>query len=377
MKGHDVVIVGAGFYGCTLAEMCARHGKTVLILEKRNHIGGNAYSFFDRETSIEVHQYGSHIFHTNSLRVWDYINQFTSFNNYTHKVLSQAGSMLLPIPINLDTINIVFQQNFGPAEAREFIESQKIQSATKIENLEDWAKSEVGIHLYETLLKGYTKKQWDIDPSLLPSSIISRLPIRFDEDDRYFSDIYQGMPVDGYEKIFQNMLESSKIDVELETDFFERRDSFSSEQLVIYSGPIDRFFNYKIGELSWRTLDFEFEKIKKNFYQQNSVINYADVEIPYTRIHEFKHFYPGRTQSSNTTIIAREFSRRAGFDDEPYYPVGTGKDKQILTAYKKMSAKLDNVYFGGRLGSYQYLDMHMAINQAMVTFKEIMDQRWT
>jgi UDP-galactopyranose mutase len=376
MKHHDVVIVGAGFYGCTLAEKFASVGKTVLILEKRDHIGGNAYSYFDASTGIEIHKYGSHIFHTNSLKVWEYINLFTSFNSYTHKVLSKAGSLLLPVPINLETINLVYEKKFFPEEAKHFLESQKINSSVSQDNLEAWAISEIGTKLYEILIKGYTHKQWEIDPSLLPASIITRLPVRFDYEDRYFTDTYQGMPLNGYENIFLNMLSDPKIDLELETDFFDRRDSLSSDQVIIYSGPIDRFFGYSKGELSWRTLDFEIEKVEKNFYQENSVINYADVSTPYTRIHEFKHFHPERSQSSVSTIIAREYSRRAVRADEPYYPVGTEKDKKILSDYKNLSAALTNVYFGGRLGSYQYLDMHMAINQAMITFNEIMEERW-
>jgi UDP-galactopyranose mutase len=377
MKHHDVVIVGSGFYGCTLAEMFASAGKSVLILEKRDHIGGNAYSYFDPSTKIEIHKYGSHIFHTNSIKVWDYINQFTSFNKYTHKVLSKVGSMLLPMPINLQTINLVFEKQFSPNEARDFLESQKATGVESESNLEAWAKSEIGTKLYELLIKGYTHKQWEIEPSLLPASIITRLPVRFDYDSRYFTDVYQGMPLEGYEKIFQNMLSHPRIDLELDTDFFDRRNSFSSDQLIVYSGPIDRFFGYSKGELSWRTLDFKLEKIALNQFQENSVINYADVDIPYTRIHEFKLFHPERTQSNEATFISYEYSRRANTDDEPYYPVGTVKDKEILAEYKAMSETLENVYFGGRLGSYQYLDMHMAINQAMITFKQIMDERWS
>ena len=377
MINHDVVIVGAGFYGCTLAEMFAGVGKSVLIIEKRDHIGGNAYSYVDATTNIEIHKYGSHIFHTNNLKIWEYINQFTSFNSYTHKVLSKAGSMLLPVPINLQTINLVFSKNFSPEEARIFLDSQMIKSPESNDNLEAWAVSQIGTKLYEVLIKGYTQKQWEISPSLLPASIITRLPVRLDYDDRYFTDTYQGMPIGGYKKIFDNMLSSSGINVELETDFFDIRDSFSSDQVIIYSGPIDKFFGYSKGELRWRTLDFEFEKIDKNFFQTKAVINYADVETPYTRIHEFKHFHPERSQSKEATIIAREFSRCANKNDEPYYPVGTLEDKEILTSYRALSEKLGNVYFGGRLGSYQYLDMHMAINQAMITFKEIMDERWS
>ena len=377
MLKHDVVIVGAGFYGTTLAEMFAAIGKRVRLIEKRNHVGGNAYSYFDTETNIEIHKYGSHIFHTNSFRVWEYINQFTSFNDYTHKVISKSGSMMLPVPINLKTINQVFNADFSPEAAMAFMESQKVMSADSERNLEAWAKSEIGIKLYELLIRGYTQKQWEMDPVLLPPAIIKRLPVRFDYDDRYFTDTYQGMPSDGYEKIFQNMLSSNRIDVELETDFFDERDRLPSDQLVIYSGPIDRFFDYSKGELGWRTLDFELERIYESAFQENSVVNYADLEVPYTRIHEFKHFYTERDQSKNSTIISREYSRKANKGDEPYYPVGTETDKKILAEYKSLSENLRSVHFGGRLGSYQYLDMHMAINQAMITFKQIVEERWS
>lgn len=375
MKRHDVVIVGAGFYGCTLAERFAAHGKQVLVIEKRDHIGGNAFSYFDEKTKIEIHKYGSHIFHTNSHRVWEYINQFTSFNSYTHKVLSKVGSNLVPMPINLTTINTIFGEDFSSEEARIFLDKQKVEGIGS--NLEEWAIAQVGTNLYELLIKGYTRKQWEIDPALLPASIISRLPVRFDQDDRYFSDTYQGMPTYGYEKVFQNMLNNSRIDLELGLDFFNVYEKFSSDQVIIYSGPIDRYFNYTKGQLSWRTLDFLIEEKNINYFQPNSVINYPNEDVRYTRIHEFKHFYPERVQSVNATVISTEYSRKADHDDEPYYPVGTMKDKKILNEYKALSQELSNVYFGGRLGSYQYLDMHMAINQAMVTFKEIMDERWS
>lgn len=375
-KKHDVVIVGSGFYGCTLAQLIADQGKRVLILEKRNHLGGNAYSYKDTKTNIEIHKYGSHIFHTNSSTVWNYINQFSNFNNYSHKVISKAGDMMLPVPINLTTINLVFGKNFTPEEARNFLESQKVVYSNNEENLEVWAKSQIGETLYQKIIKGYTQKQWETPPTLLPASIIARLPIRFDYEDRYFTDIYQGMPTDGYGKIFENMLDSTNINIEIETDFFECRNSFSSDQLIIYTGPIDKFFDYSEGELSWRTLDFDFQEIETNYFQENSVINYADVDVDFTRVHEFKYFHPERLQSKNSTIIAREYSRQANLGDEPYYPIGTARDKAILSQYKEMALGLKNVHLGGRLGSYQYLDMHMAINKAMLKFKQLMNERW-
>ncbi len=375
-KGPDVLIVGSGFFGCTLAQKFASQNKKVLIIEKRNHIGGNAFSQIDRKTGIEIHLYGSHIFHTNNINIWEYVNQFSPFNSYIHKVLTQTEIGLLPVPINLETINQVFGKEFNSQSARDFIDSIKIRALEGEDNLEAYAKSQVGEKLYEMIIKGYTKKQWNVEPKLLPSSIISRLPVRFDLDKRYFTDKYQGMPILGYEKLFSNMLADKNISVELETDYFDVKHKFTSDQLTIYSGPIDRYFEYSQGVLNWRTLDFEFETIPVREYQTNSVINYASDSLPFTRIHEFKHFYPDRDQSENETVIAREFSRSAGIDEEPFYPVGTAKDKEILTKYKEISSKIQNVYFGGRLGSYLYLDMHMAINKADVLFNHIMKTNW-
>ena len=377
VKKPDVLIVGAGFFGCTLAERFAANGKSVLLLEKRDHIGGNAYSYFDSDTNIEVHKYGSHIFHTNNVNIWNYINQFTSFNTYTHRIKSRTGTKILPVPINLETIELVFERKFEPSDAEAFLESLKIPIPENIDNLESWAKSQVGSELYDLLISGYTLKQWGMDPKYLPSSIIKRLPIRFNYDDRYFTDSFQGMPTEGYEKTFKNMVSNKNIELQLETDYFDVRDRFDAEQLTFYSGPIDRFFDYSKGQLNWRTLDFEYEKIGTQYYQSNAIINYASIDVPFTRVHEFKHFYPEREQSASSTIISREFSRKAYPEDEPYYPVGTTSDQEALKQYRILANKLPNIYFGGRLGSYQYLDMHMAINQALIVFEEVMKDRWT
>lgn len=372
----DAVIIGAGVFGCTLAEKLASRNKTVRLIEKRSHIGGNAYSSFDADTNIEIHKYGSHIFHTNNEDVWNYINQFTTFNSYIHKVKIETDIGLLPVPINLETISRAFDLKLDSMQAKALLAQETMHLGENSENLEDWAKSEIGIRLYDLLIKGYTKKQWDTDPKDLPSSIIARLPIRYDLEDRYFVDKFQGLPREGYEQLFKNMIDNPLIKLELETDFFDIRDQFDSDQLVIYTGPIDRFFDFSKGKLNWRTLDFDIETIETNHYQSLAVINSASEDVSFTRTHEFKHFYPERIQSQNKTIIAREFSRRAEPHDEPYYPVGTFEDKMNLAEYKKLIEKLPNVYFGGRLGSYQYLDMHMAINQAHITFKELMRSRW-
>jgi UDP-galactopyranose mutase len=372
----DVVIVGAGFFGCTLAEKFSAMQKSVLLIEKRNHIGGNAYSYFDPETNIEIHKYGSHIFHTNNENIWNYVNQFTNFNSYIHKVQIDTEVGLLPMPINLDTINLAYKTNFNGLQAKEFLENQIAPSSNDIESLESWAKSQIGEKLYNLLIKGYTKKQWGMDPKILPSSIITRLPIRFDHDDRYFTDKFQGLPINGYHKLFENMISSSQITLALETDFLEIRDQFYSDQLIIFSGPVDKFYDYSKGKLNWRTLDFEFEKLDKKYFQSSPVINSAFEDTPYTRTHEFKLFYKERVQSEDSTIIAREYSRHAENDDEPYYPVGTGLDRAIMNEYQSLMQKSHSIFFGGRLGSYQYLDMHMAINQASRLFKEIMVSRW-
>jgi UDP-galactopyranose mutase len=372
----DSVIVGAGVFGCTLAEKLASRNKTVFLIDKRSHIGGNAFSSFDSDTNIEIHKYGSHIFHTNNENVWNYVNQFSAFNSYVHKVKIDTEIGLLPVPINLETLSRVFDRQLDSTQAKQLVSREKIKYGKNPENLEDWAKSEIGIRLYELLIKGYTKKQWETDPKHLPSSILTRLPVRFDSEDRYFTDKFQGMPSLGYEKLFKNMIDSPKIKLQLETDYFDIRDQFGSEQLVIYTGPIDKYFDFSKGYLNWRTLDFGIEKIDTEYFQPLAVINSAFEDQPYTRTHEFKHFYPERVQSQTTTIIAREFSRRAEPSDEPYYPVGTYEDKLNLAAYKELVEKLPNVYFGGRLGSYQYLDMHMAINQAHITFQELMRSRW-
>ena len=245
----DAIIVGAGVFGCTLAEKLASRNKKVLLLEKRGHIGGNAYSSFDSETNIEIHKYGSHIFHTNNDDVWKYINQFSTFNSYVHKVKIETKIGLLPVPINLETISRAFDRNLDSTQAEILILGKRINPGESSENLEDWAKSEIGIRLYDLLIKGYTKKQWDTDPKNLPSSILARLPVRYDFEDRYFTDKFQGLPQEGYEQLFKNMIDNPLIKLELETDFFDVRNQCDSDQLVIYTGPIDRYFDFSKGNV--------------------------------------------------------------------------------------------------------------------------------
>lgn len=364
LKKTDFVIVGAGFYGCTMAERIATIlKKRVVIIEAREHIGGNAYSYKDQTTGIEIHRYGSHIFHTNSEKVWTYINQFTKFNQYTHKVFSVSNNKLYSLPFSLLTLSQVYGKVFTPSEAEAKFQNNLVSKKT---NFEDFAIESVGKELYELLIKGYTQKQWQQDPKELPAEIIARLPIRFNYDNRYFHDIYQGIPVDGYGSIFENMLESKNIVVINNTDFHALNYDFAKP--VIYTGPIDSFYKYKYGYLNWRTLDFENQIINKKDFQGNAVINYPDLNVPYTRIHEYKHF-DEKFLDTEKTLISKEFSRKAEPDDEPYYPVNLQQDRLILSKYRNI--RTNNVHFGGRLATYKYLDMHMAIASALQNFENL------
>lgn len=366
----DLVVVGSGFYGLTIArEAAERLGLRVLVLEKRSHIGGNAYSQFDPATGIEVHVYGSHLFHTSNERVWDYVNQFTSFTDYKHSVWTKHNEEIFSMPINLATINQFFRKEFSPEQAEEFIKNQTDSgAAASATNLEDRAIALIGQPLYEAFIKGYTEKQWQTNPKELPADIISRLPVRFTDDNRYFSDKYEGLPKDGYLNWIENLADHPKIEVRLNTDYFEYKTRNQIPVPVVYTGPIDRYFNYEFGELGWRTLDFESEVITVGDFQGTSVMNYADIDVPFTRIHEYRHLYPERGYQDELTYISREYSRFASVDDEPYYPINTEGDRETLSKYRDLIKGEANVWFGGRLGSYKYLDMHMAIASALTVF---------
>jgi UDP-galactopyranose mutase len=363
------VIVGAGFYGAVLAERIANVlGEKVLIIEQRNHIGGNSFSEINPETGIEVHKYGSHIFHTNNKKVWDYINQFSGFNQYRHIVLSSFQGELYNMPINLKTINQFFKKNFNQTAAQTFLESLRLQ--TKEDSFEAKALSSVGKELYEAFFQGYTHKQWNTDPKLLPASTFSRLPVRYNENIAYFDDPYQGIPLLGYSKIFEKMLSHPLIDVKLGVDFFEIKNQIPASSKIIYSGPIDRYFNFSEGVLGWRTLDFEVEIIEKGDFQGTTVVNYPEVSVPFTRIHEFKHYHPERVHRNDRTVIFKEFSRFATKGDTPYYPINTPQDQEMFKRYETLAQNEKNVIFGGRLGSYKYFDMHHVIAMALKTFEE-------
>ena len=371
LEPFRVIVVGAGFFGATIAERVATQlNIPVAVLERRNHIGGNAYSETDSATGIEVHKFGSHLFHTSSEEVWRYLQRFTAFNDYRHQVLALHRGRVFTMPINLMTICNFFDRAFTPDEARQFIAAQI--SASGIEfpsNLEEKAISLIGSQLYEAFIRGYTSKQWQTDPRELPSDIITRLPVRYSFNDRYFSDRYEGLPLDGYTKIFERMLSHPLITVFTGVDFFTVREQLSSDKLIVYSGPIDRFFGYRAGFLNWRTLKFEKEVLATSDFQGTSVMNYVDVEVPFTRIHEFRHLHPERRYPTTSgTVIFREYSRAAGPDDEPYYPVSTAKDQAVYSAYRQLSQGEPTVIFGGRLGTYRYLDMHQAIGAALKAF---------
>jgi UDP-galactopyranose mutase len=379
----DLLVVGSGFFGLTIAERCATElGLTVQVIDRRPHIGGNAYSEADPETGIEVHRYGAHLFHTSNQRVWDYVNRFTDFTPYQHRVYTTYRGEVYPMPINLGTINQFQRAAYSPDEARAWVAEQAARLTHEPANLEEKAISLIGEPLYEAFIKGYTAKQWQTDPRELGADIISRLPVRYTYDNRYFSDTYEGLPVDGYTAWIERMADHPRITVTLDTDFFDESQPFNKKAFVgrtpvVYTGPVDRYFDGVHGDLSWRTLDFETEVLPTGDFQGTTVMNYADTDVPYTRVHEFRHFHPERDYPADRTVVMREFSRFAGTDDEPYYPVNTPHDREKLLAYRELAKNEPGVLFGGRLGTYQYLDMHMAIGSALSMFDNLVAPHFT
>lgn len=383
----DVLIVGAGLFGLTLAERLANDcDKHVLLIDKRNHIGGNCYSEFDPATGIECHRYGAHLFHTSDQRVWDYVNQFTSFTNYVHKVYTTHDGVVYPLPINLGTINQFFSAAYTPDEAKVKIAAQAAQG-TQPTNLAEQGISLIGKPLFDAFIKNYTAKQWQTPAEELSPDIIKRLPVRYNYDNRYFNNTYEGLPTAGYAAWFEQMLAScgDKVELRLETDYFTDPDIArlkSSSILTVYTGPIDQFYDYQFGELKWRSLDLEKEVLDVDDFQGCPVMNYADLEPKYTRIHEFKHFHPERqtdpafadtayAPGSGKTVIVREYSKTWQRGAEPYYPVNTAEDRAKLAQYQKLAAADSNVIFGGRLGQYAYFDMDKTIAAALDTFDQL------
>ena len=376
----DFVVVGAGLSGLTLAERLAASGLHVQVIDRRPHIGGNAYSKQDATTGIEVHRYGAHLFHTSDERVWSYANRFTSFTRYRHRVYTTYRGEVYPLPINLGTINQFTRSAMTPDAARAWVAEQaRTGAAGEPANLEEKAISLIGRPLYEAFIRGYTAKQWQTDPTQLDAGIITRLPVRYSYDNRYFADSHEGLPVDGYTAWCERMADRPRVDVMLGVDFFDETQPLHKAACVgrvpvVYTGPVDRYFDYAHGPLSWRTLDFEWERLSTGDFQGTSVMNYADEDVPYTRIIEFRHFHPERTYDPGRTVIAREFSRFADRPgDEPYYPVNTPADRERLAAYHELAAAEPDVHFAGRLGTYQYLDMDKAIAVSLALADRILE----
>ena len=386
MISYDLIVVGSGFFGLTVAERAASQlGKKVLIVERRNHLGGNAYSEAEPETGIEVHKYGAHLFHTSNERVWNYVNQFTDFTDYQHRVFAMHDGTAYQFPMGLGLINQFFGKYYSPDEARQLIKDQAGEfDVDEAQNLEEKAIALIGRPLYEAFIRDYTAKQWQTDPKELPAGNITRLPVRYTFNNRYFNDTYEGLPVDGYAAWLENMAKHELIDVQLDTDWFEVREQVREENPdapVVYTGPLDRYFDFSEGELGWRTLDFDLEVLPTGDFQGAPVMNYNDADVDYTRIHEFRHFHPERQDKypKDKTVIMKEYSRFAESGDEPYYPINTPEDRTKLEAYRcraAAEARENNVLFGGRLGTYQYLDMHMAIASALSMFDNKLAPFW-
>ena len=367
----DLVIVGAGFFGLTIANKAASDGKSSLIIEKRSFIGGNAMSYIDQETSIEVHPYGSHLFHTSNPGVWDYVRQFSDFNSYQHTVWARIGGSLVSLPINLQTIRFASGLDLSPAQAQEWLLQEAARANISApSSFREAIISQVGQGLYELIYEGYTQKQWQTPPEALPKEVAARLPIRTSLSNRYFSDRWEGLPVDGYFAWQNRMVDSELISIALDLDFFEIQELVrESAKMLVYTGPLDRFYDYEFEGLGWRTLDFSFETLPIEDFQGTSVVNYPAPEVPWTRIHEFKHLHPERSRQMSGTIISREFSRMAEASDEPYYPINSPVDRSRLSIYRDKAGAEEKVVFGGRLGTYQYLDMHMAIGSALSKYE--------
>lgn len=359
---YDYLVVGAGFFGAVFAQRMREAGRRVMVIDRRGHIGGNCYSREHEDTGILVHQYGTHIFHTTDRRVWDYIRRFAEFNGYRHRVLTTHRGRVYSMPINLGTINAFFGVNLRPHEAEAFLAARR-PAISHPANLEEQAISLVGPELYEAFIKGYTVKQWGRDPRRLPASIITRLPVRTSFNDAYFDDPYQGIPVGGYTPIFEKLLEG--VPVELGVDFFADRERWTrAARRIVYTGPIDRYFDYSLGRLNWRSVRFEVERRPESDHQGTSVMNYADADVPYTRVHEPKHLHPERPWNPRETVIQQEYPQVN--NDEPYYPVNFDDDRDLYERYAALAGQERHVIFGGRLARYKYYDMHQVIAAALV-----------
>lgn len=359
MKQYDYLIVGAGLYGACFAYLASRQGKKCLVIDKREHIGGNLYC--ESLEGINVHKYGAHIFHTSNKKVWDFVTSLVDFNNYVNSPVANYKGKLYNLPFNMNTFYALWG-TVTPDQAREKIREQK--EAAGIEtpsNLEEQAISLVGSDIYRILVKDYTEKQWGRKCTELPASIIKRLPVRFTFDNNYFNDIYQGIPIGGYNKLFDKLLEGT--DVRLECDYFSDRESLNSlAEKIVFTGPIDQYFDYCYGRLEYRTVTFEQETLNTPNYQGVAVMNYTDADTPYTRIIEHKHFEFGAQEK---TVISKEYSSEWKDDSEPYYPINNERNTALYQQYKALADKEENVIFGGRLAEYKYYDMHHVVEQVL------------
>ena len=363
MKKYDYVLVGSGLYAGVWAYEAKKRGKTCLVVEKRDHIGGNVYC--EDVEGIHVHRYGAHIFHTSDRQVWDYVNQLAEFNRYTNSPVANYKGEMYNMPFNMNTFSKMWNIS-TPAEAKKIIEEQKKEITGEPKNLEEQAISLVGVDIYQKLVKGYTEKQWGRDCKELPAFIIKRLPVRYTYDNNYFNDRYQGIPIGGYTAIVEKLLEGS--DVRTGVDFLKNRDEYEAlADKIIYTGMIDEYYDYKLGALEYRSVRFETETLDCENYQGNAVVNYTEREVPYTRIIEHKHFEYG---TQPVTVISREYPSEWKLGEEPYYPVNDARNETVAEKYRALAAAEKNVIFGGRLGEYRYYDMDKVIEKALKAVEE-------
>lgn len=368
LEKNRICIVGAGFSGAVIARILAEEGFYVDVFEARDHIAGNCFSQRDADTGVMIHEYGPHIFHTDNQEVWDFVNQYTSFQPYVNRVKARVKEAIYSLPINLHTINQFFGKTLSPSEAREFVQELAQNDIEDPQNFEEQALKMVGKELYEGFFKGYTQKQWGVSPKALPASILKRLPLRFNYDDNYFNHQYQGMPTNGYTELVENILSHSNVTVSLNHTFLKSQQK--NYLHTFYSGPLDTYFEFSQGRLGYRTLKFEKFQSEGDF-QGCAVMNYCDEEVPYTRICEHKYFSPWETHDKS--VYVKEYSAEAGPDDIPYYPIRLAEEKGLLAKYVALATKERGITFVGRLGTYRYLDMDATIAEALQTARLFKD----
>ena len=381
MEEIDYLVVGSGVFGATIAERLANVGKKVLVIDKRDHVAGNIYSYADEETGIEVHKYGSHIFHTEMEEVWEYITQFIDFNDYVHTVNTRHDGKLYPMPINLDTINLLYGTDMDADEAEKFVRTEAKKDVERLgitepKNFEEKGISLVGEKLYDAFLKNYTEKQWNTSAKNLSADILKRIPVRFSHDNRYFMTAkYQGIPEGGYTKMVKNMLDNENIEVRLGVDFKDMKDDLSENIKIIYCGQVDELLDYELGVLPWRSLRFEEEKTKDGLGE--AVINEADKDVPFTRAHDYKYYQVDQPEviAQEMSIVAREYPADFEKGGEAYYPVDNEESRELYDRYVKLCReKYPNMILGGRLGAYKYWDMDVAIKNALELVKTLEDR---